>query len=425
MAQVEPEGNGGAGEGSPMAVPPPVSNQSYPTAVGSEMRSNYLRMGVSFATSYINNFYTNSANPLSETTYAISPTISYEQTTPRQSRSFTYSPGFTFYHPSSSLNEVDHDLTALYQYRLTQHLTINANDALIRSSTYFGDPNSATGGAVSGSPQPVTPGITVPFAERLTNAANVDLSYQFSPSGMIGGAGTWDKLDYPNPSEVTGLYNSDSRGGSAFYNRRISASEYIGTNYQYSMVIASPQGDQDITQTNTIYAFYSIYLLQRRLSLSISGGPQHYSITQPLLPPSNGWNPMLMASMGWQGTRTNVALSYSRQVTAGGGLLGAFTSESGNISSRWQMRRTLTAGLNGTYANNKAIAQILNASVQNGHTISGAVTAQYTISPQLTMNGSYDRIHQSYSGVAAVAGNPNSGRVTVSLSWQFLRPLGR
>jgi hypothetical protein len=423
-SQVAPEASGGTSDDSQMQTPPPVSNQSYPTEVGAEARSNYLRAGLSFATSYIDNLYAGNSTPIAETTYSILPSIAYDQVTPRQHRMFTYSPGFTFYQPSSSLNETDQSLNALYEYRLTEHLTLNANDSLQKSSTSSALLGSANGSAVSGSPQPITPGIQAPFAQRLTNTANAQLSFQFSSSGMVGVSGMLMKMDYPNPSESSGLYNSDERGGGAFYNRRISASQYVGVNYQYSYIVAYPQGGQSVTQTDNISAYYSIYP-KHNLSISVSSGPQYYTIKQTSFSGSSGWSPMVVASAGWQGVRTNLAASYSRQVTAGGGLLGAFDSSSVSTLARWQISHALTTGASASYAINKSITPFLSAGVQNGHSVSGAATIGYTINQHFVMNFEYDRVHQSYNGIAAISSNPNSDRETISLAWQFTRPLGR
>lgn len=424
LSQVAPEASGGTSDDSQMQTPPPVSNQSYPTEVGAEARSNYLRAGVSFSTSYIDNLYAGSSAPIAETTYSILPSVAYDQVTPRQHRMFTYSPGFTFYEPSSSLNESDQSLNALYVYRLTEHLTLNANDSFQKSSTSSALLGSANGSAVTGSPQPITPGILAPFAERLTNTANAQLSFQFSSSGMVGVSGMLMKMDYPNPSESSGLYDSDDRGGAAFYNRRISASQYVGVNYQYAHIVAYPQGGQSVTQTDNISAYYTVYP-NHKFSISVSGGPQYYAITQTSLSGSGGWGPMVVTSVGWQGVHTNLAASYSRQVTAGGGLLGAFDSSSANASARWQVLRTLTAGASASYAINKSITPFLNAGAQNGHSVSGAATISYTINQHFIMNFEYDRVHQSYNGIAAISSNPNSDRETISLAWQFTRPLGR
>jgi hypothetical protein len=427
LAQVEPSASGGdtnTSSSGEMMTPPPVSGQSYPTEVGSEEQSNYLRGGLVFDFSYIDNLYAGSSAALGEEIYSVLPTISLDQTRPRQHLSFTYSPGFTFYQPTSALNEVDQNARAEYQYYLSPHIKLNASDAFQRSSTIYGLQDSVTGGAVSGSTQAVTPGIIAPFAERLTNSASAQISYQFSPLGMIGGSGSLMKLTFPNPSQANGLYNSDERGGGAFYNRRINAAQYAGANYQYSWMLTQPNHTNSETQTHNVQGFYSIYP-RKNFSISVSGGLQHYAVIQTGAPTSGGWGPSITASLGWQGPHTNLAASYSRQVTSGGGLVGVFRSNSGNASGRWQLTPTWTMGFNGQYASNKSITPLSFLSAQGGHSISGQATVGHSISKEFNVNLEYDRLHESYSGIVASATAPNSDRVMLSVEWQFTRPLGR
>ena len=415
----------GSGSGEQMAVPPPVSGQAYPTEVGGETRSNYLRGGLNFSTAYIDNMYPgSSASPTSEMTYIVLPTISFDQTTSRQHRMFTYSPGFTLYEPSSALNEIDQNATVTYQYRLTPHLSISANDAFQKSSTSFGASDAFPGGTVSGTPPPMIPDVFVPFAQRLTNTADAQFSLQYSPNGMIGASGTLMKLDYPNPSEVSGLYNSDMRGASAFFNRRISAIQYVGVNYQYARILAYPVNAQSETQTQTVVAYYTIYP-KPQFSLSISGGPQHYQTVETSLPTTASWGPMVMVSASWRGRRASFAASYSQEVTAGGGLLGAFHSNSTTASAHWQASRALIITAGCGYTTNKSITPLELLATENGDSISGTASVEHPINAKLKLRFEYDRVYQSYAGIAAISNDPNSDRETISLAWQFTRPLGR
>jgi len=418
-AQVAPEANGGTGDNSQMMTPPPVSGQSYPSEVGAEARSNYLRAGVNFGAAYIDNLYAGSTNPASETTYSVFPTIAYDQVTPRQHRQFMYSPGFTFYQPSSSLNEVDQNLNASLEYRLTEHTKLIAGDTFQRSSTAAGINNP-----VSGIPQNTVPGVVPPFAERLSNTANAQFTWQFSPLGMIGAGGTFGKFDYPNNKETTGLFDSDERGGTAFYNRRLTATQYFGANFAYSQTLAHLQIGDGQTQTQSIYLFYTIYPVHT-LSLSLSGGPQHYSASEPGEPTSGSWGPLVIASMGWQGTRTSVAVSYSREVTAGGGLLGAYDSNSTNGSARWLLSRIWSVGASGGYSVNSSVTPLLSFAQTSGRSVIVGATSSYTISQQISARFEYDHVHQNYPGITAISANPNSNREMISINWQITRPLGR
>jgi hypothetical protein len=314
-AQVAPSATGNdntTDDSTEMTTPPPVSSQSYPTEVGVENQSNFFRGEIAISTSYIDNLYAgNGSAAISETTFAIQPTVSYDRSIPRQHISLTYKPGFSYYQPTTALNEIDQNVNAVYQFHIAPHVVLNATDTFEKSSTSYGLQDSVDGSSVSGSSPSVTPGIVAPFAERETNAADAELSYQFSPVGMVGGSGSLMKLDYPNPNETAGLYNSDQRGGGAFYNRRISATQYIGMDYQYGWIATYPKGSESKTQMQTLNAFYSVYP-RHNLSISITGGPQRYTISQTGQPATSSCRQSVTASNGFHRLRTNIEAGYSK-----------------------------------------------------------------------------------------------------------------
>ena len=241
---------------------------------------------------------------------------------------------------------------------------------------------------------------------------------------MIGAGGTFTNLHYPNPKEVLGLFDSSSRGGSAFYNHRLSKRHYIGALYQYSRIVAVPTGPQFETQTHTVSLFYTVYL-KPTVSLSFSGGPQHYEAMQSSLFASRSWSPAATASLGWQARRTVLAASYSRTVTGGGGLLGAFNSNSATASARWQMTRSWNIGSAGNYAIYKNVQPLLTTGNPGGHSVSGSVSLQHPIGEHFNAEAGYTRLHQSFNGIAVVATAPDTNREFISITYQFSRPLGR
>jgi hypothetical protein len=361
---------------------------------------------------------------ISEMTYTILPAISLDETTPRQHLILSYSPGFTFYQPSSSLNEIDQGADLQYQFFLTPHASLSVGDSFRKSSTSFGD------GTISGSLPNTVPGIIAPFAETLTNSADVRFSLQLSPTAMIGASGSHGLSQYPNSGQATGLYNSEQRGGSAFYNRRISTTQYTGLTYQYSWVHASPvkpQSEEPLeseTQTQAFFAFYTLYL-RHSFTASASGGVQHYAVTETSSPEAGGWAPMVMGSIGWQVSRTSLSASYSREVSGGGGFVGASVTTSTGALVRRQIFGNWFAEAGANYSINKSATTLLFSNVQQGNSILGFAAVEHAFSQSLGWNVRYDRLHESYNGIAAISSTPDTDRVTVSLQWKFMRPLGR
>jgi hypothetical protein len=421
LAQVAPSATGTSSSPDAMQTPPPVSGDSYPTETASEARSNYLSAGVSASAAYDNDVLgIGSSTPASEFNYSIRPTIAFNQATPRTHRMFSYSPSFTIYQNVSSRNEFDQNASANFAFRLSPHTELTMRDSFEKSTNVLNQPYQG----VSGSAQSPTEDVIAPFAEHIGNTASVGLSYQFSPNGMIGGGGTTAIENYPNPAQAVGLTNSNSYGASAFYNLRLGATQYAGLIYQHAVMNSSGVGVSSNTNSDIVYLFYTVYV-KHTLSMSVSGGPQHFDVTEDALALSSSWTPAITASMGWQKSRTNFAVSYSRSVSGAGGLLGAFNSSNANGTARWQLSRSWTAGVSASYAvqNNVLLAPL--SSNSGGHTISGTASVQHQISERFAAQIGYTRLHQSYSGLSVISQYPDNNSEYGGISYQLSRPLGR
>ncbi len=414
----------GQAEDTQMQTPPPVSGTPFPTAVGDEVRSNYLHIGVTFSAGYIDNLYAGeTGSALSETTYTVAPTVSFDRSSPIQHATLVYSPGFIFYQPTSALNEASETAAAKYSLQLTPHTAMILSDAFEDTSAAFGAAYAGVGGTLSGSLQSQTPAIVPPFAQMRSNMANGEFTAQISRASMFGLSGMDAILQYPNSSETAGLDNSTSRGGSVFYNRRVSGSQYMGATYQYSDFITYPTAGTSQTQTHAINAFYSFYPTER-VSLSVSGGPQYYTFGQTSLPGQTGWEPSVIASIGWQGDRTSFAANYSREVTGGGGILGVFNTSTAGATMRWQVARNWTTGAGANYEIYKVLTSLMSPGTQGGHSVSGNATLERAVGQQLHISFMYERIHESFAGVTSIISNPNSNQEIISVTWRFSRPLG-
>jgi len=406
-----------------MAAPPPVSGESYPVAGTAEARSNYLRYGLTFSTAYSDNVL-GGTPPVSDISYSIWPTIALDKSTSRLHSLLSYSPGFTFYQRTSGRNEADQNVALDIQYRLSPHVTVSVRDSFQKSSSVFNQPDLASANPVTGTAEPPTATVIAPLADRLTNTANAGITYQYGRNSMVGASGTFTNLHYPDPAEVPGLFDSSTTGGSAFYDHRLSKKQHIGVSYQYQRILSYPVGARSQTQTHTIFGFYTLYLTPR-LSLSLSGGPQYSDVAQSPQPASRSWSPAATASLGWQGQRTSFAASYSRIVTGGGGLQGAFHSNSANASASWQIVRTWSVGAGASYAINKTLTPFVFLSNPGGHSLSGTVSMRHPIGQHLSAEAGYSRVHQSYGGIPVIANSPDINREFITISYQFARPLGR
>jgi hypothetical protein len=416
-----------------MRLPPPVSSEAYSAAVGSEVRSNYLYTGFTINTGYNDNVLTGSSvHPVADVSYSIWPTIALDKVTPRLHQTLTYSPGFTFYQRTTALNETDQNLSFDLQYRLSPHITANLRDTFRKSSNIFNQSSPLLGGALSGSAQTSIVPIVAPYANQLNNIATPEVTYQFSRNGVVGGSGEFTNIHYSDPSEARGLANSASAGGGGFYSYRLSRTEYIGLSYQYTKTLDTIPAASGVaqseansqTQTHAALLFFTIYL-KPSWSLSLSGGPLHYDVSQAPFPTIRSWSPAATASMEWKGNRTSFALNYSHATGGGGGQLGAFNSNSANALARWQLTRTWIIGSGAGYGITKNVSPFMASVYPGGHSLTETIMVQRLISEHIRMECGYSHIHQSYGSATVVSNAPDANREYISFSYQFTRPLGR
>jgi hypothetical protein len=414
-----------------MQAPPPVTGQNYATAFTSEERANYLRYGVVFTPAYTDNALAGTGSHLvSDVSYSVAPTVAIDESTSRVHWVATYAPGFTFYQRLSARNEADENAALNFSYRLSPHVTFSAQDAFQKSSNVFNQPDLGSAGTVSGGMMVPNFSILTPIAERLSNSANASLTYQFALNGMVGASGTFTNLHYPNPSEVPGLYDSASQGGSAFYSLRISKMHYLGATYQYQRLVSYPTEGLNETQTHAVMLFYTLYP-SSHFSMSFFGGPQYSNTVEPPVPPLNigipsakAWTPAAGASVNWQGRLTSFAISYSHVISGAGGLIGAVHLDSGTGTIRQQLTKSLTASIGGGYAENKVIGSFA-PSGYDGHSINGTASLQQQFGQHLDVQLGYTRLHQDYGSIPVISSFPDTNREFISIAYQFSRALGR
>lgn len=411
-----------------MELPPPVTGQAYPDQVGSDVHHNFLNLGVSGSGGYIDNALVGYTTKTSTSIFTVSPSVSFNKLTARTKAEFNYTPSFTFYTQLSALNEIDENASGSYQYRITPHFVLRGQDSFTKSSSVYGLPAPALGGTVSGALPVELEGLVASFADRISNTAAVDLGLQTSENTMIGAEGSFAELDYPNSSQVPGLVNSNSIGGSGFYTHRVTEHQYLGFVYQYLQILSYLQNAEGEAALNTFTPFYSFYLVrtkQGNLTASIQGGLEHSSFIIRGGPLVAQWTPDVTASIGWQGPVTNFAVGYTRSVSGGGGLNGLYGQNSISGTAQVKIARNwgVSAGANYSDITNDSTRYL--SVTTGGHSIIGTATGGRALGRSARFEVGYNRVQESYPGISAITDNPVSNRVYGSVSYQFTRPVGR
>jgi hypothetical protein len=360
--------------------------------------------------------------------YSFWPTVSLNRSSPRLREVLNYSPGFTIYQPSTVFNAADQNATANLQYLMGTHTEFDLSDNFDRSSSLFNQPFSSTQGAVTGGVPTQTSGALPPFAERILNAANAQFTNQTGDNGKFGLAATYSELNYPSQKEVMGLYNATSYEGSAFVTQRLTRRQYLGANMAHARIVSYLSGTDNVMQRDNIFGFYTIYLRnlqQSTLSLSITAGPEHYSIVQYPEALLAKWAPSGTVSLGWQAHESSASASYTRAVTGGGGLPGAYEEDGAQAMYRRQLRPTWGMNLGVSYSLNKSATPQYAFAVPGGHTIGASGSADHMLSKNIKISFGYDWMDQQYKAVVSLSPIPISNREYGSITYQITRPVGR
>jgi hypothetical protein len=424
-SQVEPDASGGPaspGDEYSMSMPEQVSGRSYSMGFGPVERSNYLSAGLIFTAAYDDNVFAGGeSGQVSDTSFLIVPVIGISRTTPRTTSSLNYGAGFTFHHPTSSLNSVNQNASLDFEYRLTHHSSLGVQDSFQQNSSPFTQPYPFSGTTVSGSTTSQPGPVIVPYASQLINSTRVEYGYQFSRDAMVGAAGSYNLFNYPNLQDTPGLNNSNSGSGLGFYTRRLTESQYLGVTYQYGRTTTNPV--ETTTHTQVVSLFYTVKP-NKRFTLALTAGPEYFDTQEVGFAKASSWGEFVLGSLDWSGKRTGVAGTYSRSVTAGQGLIGAYSSDTFDLSGRWLMTRTWTAGISGNYSNFSNAIPVATPSTPGGHTIFGTVSIQHALGEHFNIEADYRRLHQTFRGVTTPT-SPDDDRVSASIFYQFTRPVGR
>jgi hypothetical protein len=435
LAQVEPAAEGGAGsdEEVRMMTPPTVGGMPFASGANVDTRSNYVDTSLSFAPSYVSNVLPGedvsnvppgeAAKPISDVEFSILPSFSLVRSTPRQSEQARYSPNFTFYQHTNTLDTIDQTANAEYQYRLTPHVTATLQDNFLRTSNVFNSSypfsNPVTGSTLT----PIT-AVIAPFAQQLLNTTTGILSYQFAKNAMVGGAGAFTVFDFPGSSQNTDIYNSKDTEGSAFYSRRLSQSQYFGVEYEYNRSLAYPATGADETQVHSFLPFYSLYL-HKDVSLTVGAGAQFVAISPFQSARYNSWSPEADLSIGWETARGGIAAGYAHMIPSGGGLLGSYTSDGVTLSAGWKPVHNWNGGVTFSYLAINNIGPVILASASTGNTLTSQATLGHSIGERFDISGGYQYLREEYNDIAIIHADPNANREFVSISCHLRKNLGR
>lgn len=418
-------------------APALLNGQSMSLSFGPELeRSNYLRGGIGIGATYDDNASSTVTNRIGDFGYSVFPNIELDQTRSRLHWVLGYTGGFTANQRLDQRNQASHNLSGTLQYRVSPHVDLRLSDNFLDVTGFLQQFQNGLGTPVTGPVNQPNLTLITPLARNLNNTGNVDMSYQFSASDMVGVGGTFYDSHFRDvPAGSLTLNDTSTRSGNAYYNHRLGAHNWAGVTYKYQHMTFGAAGNLNVTHS---VLFSDTLYLGGHTTLSIYGGPEYsqldtVTVTMNIAPPIISFatvssrDHMLSgavgASLGWQGPLTSARLEVSRQVSDGGGLLGAveLTSVSGGL--RRQLTRSTAADLNASYGHNRELGSAF-AGESPLQSATGGVGLEQSLGANFKLRLDYYRDYQK--GTVLISdGSVNHNRGSVSISYSFTRPIGR
>jgi hypothetical protein len=388
-------------------------------------RSNFFRAGITVGTNYDDNALITAGDAAGNWSYSIFPTLDIQKRTTRTLLDFGYAAGLTINQELTSQNQGSHDLNLNLLYRVSPHVNFVVEDHFSKTSGVFSQYDSAS--SPQNSPSGAINNLVLPVSNQLGNSVNAQLGYQFSADDAVGVSGGFHFQNFSDAPPGTLLLDNQSTQASGFYTHRLTPRNWLGASYGFRrLTLTSGAGE---ARAHSIVLFHT-FTLPSKLVLSLFGGPEYTDDkVEPLsgTPVTNSgsrWAAAGGASLSVTGQKTAFLISFERHTTDGGGYQGpvqsiAFTS---GLTRRLGKRWSIAAG--GGYTKNDSLTEIagLPSSLTSGFVNCGL---ERKFGENLSTHVGYSHEFIKGQDIAAPDKFQQRNRITISLSYGFVRPIGR
>jgi hypothetical protein len=411
-----------------LTPPVPVSGVQMPLTFPSDgTRSNFLSGDIQLAYGYSDNALVTPSSQIGNVSVLVLPRIEIRQNRERWNLDLSYSPGVTINQNLSEQNQFAQSLSFTMNYRLSPHVGMQLRDNFAMTNNLFSGLFGNTAGP--GLLQQSNSSVITPLADSTSNNSGLGLTYQFSASSLMGISGNYYFVNYGSvagTNGTSGFIDSRSPSAATFYAHRFSNRHWLGATYNFQQLMFDPGGR---TTVHRALGFYSL-TLGSHMTLSLWAGPQYStSFISNVFVGAAGtalpsqWSPAGGVMYDWQGNRTGLHAGYSQLITDGGGLAGAVTLQQADATIRRRLaaRWTATAGV--TYARNDPLHRF--SATAPLRSVQGTIGTEYRVSDSVGMSILYGRQQQQYEYPLLPSATANQNRVWFSLSYMFVRPLGR
>jgi hypothetical protein len=267
--------------------------------------------------------------------------------------------------------------------------------------------------------------VYTPTLRQLALSSRIDAAYQASQRDSVGLYVGESTLDFKQQISSGGnLQNMAEKDAGLFYQHRVTRHTTFGGNYLFQDIRF---GANSRTHVQSAFLSYA-QQISPSVTVSVFGGPQyvrtHDLYLLPLGPftleiPINeaAWHWAIGGTLTKQLNSTALLLTAQRQVSNGGGLMGAVVSTSTGVSLRRRLPGHWDAIWSGSYARNSSVSSGSFTSEYQSETAGFAL--QRPLTEKTSLRFSYDYLHQRGTGQSLLSGNLDRNLVTVQFTYRF------
>jgi hypothetical protein len=392
---------------------------------GTPAPRNILLLGFSSGSSYDDNIFGNNQNRIGDVDFLFGPSLSLHRDGRLLSLALSYQPYFRIYRRASEPNAVDQTLALDVAYQATSRFSLRARGSAYYTTGFFEPSQNVEFVPGLGSPSSLNNTLYTPVTRQLTWSSRVDASYQARAHDSIGLFVGDSQLKFTQQVSTAGyLQNLDERQAGLLYEHRLSPHTTVGTNYLFEDIRF---GLDSRTLVHSVFLSYS-QQVSRSLTLSVFGGPQYSRLHEVIIFPIGpfrfqapifqvGWNWSVGGTLTKQLDKTVFQLNAQRQVSNGGGFIGAVVALSGGASLRRRLPGRWDAIWSGSYAKNNSLASGSYAS--EFHSETAGFGLQRSLTERLNFHIGYDFLHQRGTGELPLFASFDRNLWSAQLSYQF------
>ena len=409
---------------NPLVLPGEIP---MPTQRAEASKLDALAIGLRISDEVDDNALSDDRNKQANLLTVIEPHLGWTLSDSRAKWTLDYRPGFSMSHPLSTYNSRSDLLDTGLQLKLTKRLTARLHESFLESNNPFDQLRSSE--LTQGSSTLDRPSNAIIANARTTNQqASIDLIYAIASHDIIGTTGVFYRVSYSSAGNTQQLGSAKSSSAHGFYSHHLSRRNWIGLDYNTRDLITQEPRSQALVQS----VFYTdTFLLTPNGTLSFFLGPEH-SVTryEPTLLPAGTGNVFLTRpNWNWAGganyvlsdKHTSLAIGLSHRISDGAGLQGVVKLWSATA----EVRRQLARKWKGWVLVSDDRATPLVATFTPISYVSAAAGLTRAVTPKLSLDFRYWRVHEVTSGVRSNPFLADHNRISTSLVYEFKTPVER